>query len=384
MSENAAAPGPGSCPLSAENLAPASRKFVQPDTPPKMKKMAARGIIPMPPSDLVQVLFMLTFDPDEEIRQTARSAAAGLSDKILTPVLRGELPPPVLDFLADALIDQEAYLELILLNNAVPDTTFVRLASKVAGKSLNLIAQNQLRLLREPDIVRALAENPNARGALLDQVFDFAVRSGLNLTDVPAFQEARRRILGDEVVEAMDASEPEPESTAEGLIAAHAEELGEESSEDGEASIEEKKRETITQKIMKMTVAEKIKLAILGNKEARTILLRDSNKLVLEAVVNSPRITEGELIALTNSRTIPDTVLRTILLKREIMRVYQVKVNLVNNPKTPLPTALKLLPHLRVSELRTLGRNRNVSQTLRNQAKKLVEKKTSGGGGGGE
>ncbi|MDF1565836.1 MAG: hypothetical protein P1V51_22565 [Deltaproteobacteria bacterium] len=381
MSDNLPPTDPAVCPIDPESLAPASRKFVAGETPKKMKMMAAKGIIPMPPSDMVQVLFMLTFDADEEVQETARAATAGLSEKILTPVLRGDLPASVLDFLADSLIEQEQHLEQILLNPAATDATFVRLAAQVKGKSLNLIAQNQLRLLREPDIIRGLARNPEASQATLDSVFDFAVRSGLNLPDVQAFQEARRRILGDAAVDAE--TEPDPEETAEGLIAAHADALAEE--HDAEAPPPEEtegdeQRETITQKIMRMTVSEKIKMAMLGNKEARTILLRDSNKLVQEAVVQSPRITEGEIIALTNSRTIPDAVLRYILSKRDLMAIYAVKVNLVSNPKLQLALALRMLPQLKPPDIRALSRNRNVPQALRNAAKKLMEKKSSSAG----
>lgn len=379
MSENAPAPTtPGVCPISVDALAPASRKFVSGETPRKMKMMAAKAIIPMPPSDLVQVLFMLTFDEDEEVRATARAAAEGLSDKILTPVLRGDLPALVLDFLADALVGQDAHLEMILLNIALPDQTFARLAAQVSGKILTLISQNQLRLLREPEIIRSLARNPAASQALLDSVFDFAVRSGCNLPDLPAFQEARRRILGDAAVDA--AQETPPEETAEGLIAAHGKELAEDDDTADAPPAEEieAKRENITQQVMKMTVSEKIKMAMLGNKEARTILLRDPNKLVQEAVIQSPRITEGEIIGMTNSRTIPDAVLRHVMTQREIIGIYQVKVNLVNNPKLQLAQALKFVPHLRVSELRALSRNRNVPQALRTQAKKLLEQKTAG------
>jgi hypothetical protein len=362
-----------SCPIPADSLPPQFRKHVDPSTAQKLRMMAAKALIPMPPAEQVKALFILTFDPEEEVRATACAAAAGLPDRILNPVLRGDVHPAVLDFLSRQLHDKDQYIELILLNQQTSDETFAYLSRRVSDRLLTIVADNQLRMLRHDDIIRGIHENPNASAALLDKVDDFAVRSGVNLPDLPSFQEARRRILG----EAADAA-PAEEETAEGLLEAHRDDLAAE--KDSEEELEEATRETLTQKILKMTVSEKIKLASLGNKEARTLLLRDANKLVQAAAVQSPRITEGEIVGLTNSRTVPDEVMRIILNNRDWMKNYQVKVNLVNNPKTPLPTALRLLPHLRGSELRSLARNRNVPNALSTQARNLMEKKSSGKG----
>jgi hypothetical protein len=352
--------------VGVDDLAPQFRRHVGPDAPEKLKRMAAKGVIPMPPAEQIKVLYLLSQDEAEEIATTARETAGGLPDRILSATLRG-----VLEFLAGALAGKAQYEELILLNPATSDATFVHLAEHVGEKLLEIVADNQLRLLREPDIIRALHRNPTISQGTLDRVVDFAVRSGLNLKDLPSFAEARRRILGDAADE-----EPEAEATAEGIIEAHQSELGEES----ETELADDRRMSLTQQILNMTIAEKIKLASMGNKEARTILLRDSNKLVQEAAVHSPRITEGEVVGLSNSRTLPDNVLRLILSNREWMKNYQVKSNLVQNPKTPLPTAMRLLPYLRVTELKSISRNRNLPQALATQAKNLLEKKTSGRG----
>lgn len=357
--------------LSSDELPPQFRKHVAADAPPKLKMMAAKGLIPMPPSDQITALYLLSYDADENVAGTAKATAAGLPDRLLGATLRGDLPGPVLDFLGDCLREKPAYLELILLNPATSDQTFVHLAEFVDEKLLAIVADNQLRLLREPDIIRALHRNPFASKGTIDRVVDFAVRSGLNLKDLESFAEARRRILGADA----DA-EPEREETAEGIVEAHQAELGDEKEEE----LAEETRKNLTQRILNMTIAEKIKLASIGNKEARTILLRDANRLVQEAAVTSPRISEGEVVGLTNSRTIPDNVLRIILMNRDWMKNYQVKQNLVANPKTPLPTAMRLLVHLRINELRALARNRNVPNALSTQAKQLLEKRTSGRG----
>jgi hypothetical protein len=126
---------------------------------------------------------------------------------------------------------------------------------------------------------------------------------------------------------------------------------------------------------MKMSVSEKIKLATLGNKEARTLLLRDSNKLVSMAAATSPRITDGEIQSLANSRTVNADVLRYIYSNREFLRTYAIKISLVKNPKVPLPTALKMLHTLQEKDIKELARDRNVPQTIQAQAKAFMMKK---------
>jgi hypothetical protein len=63
-----------------------------------------------------------------------------------------------------------------------------------------------------------------------------------------------------------------------------------------------------------------------------------------------------------------------ILRNREWLKSYQVKVNLVNNPKTPPANSLKLLQFLHPNELKNVARNRNVPQMVQNQARAALQK----------
>ena len=147
--------------------------------------------------------------------------------------------------------------------------------------------------------------------------------------------------------------------------------------------MEEEKKLTISQRVAKMSVSEKIKLATLGNKEARTLLLRDSNKLVCMAAATSPRITEGEILSISNSRTVNSDVLRYIYSNREFLKTYAIKISLVKNPKVPLPTALKMMYTLQEKDIKELARDRNVPQTIQAQAKSLMMKKEQAAKGPG-
>ena len=105
------------------------------------------------------------------------------------------------------------------------------------------------------------------------------------------------------------------------------------------------------------------------------MLLRDPSKLVQLAVIQSPRITLGEIGKVAHSRTAPNEVLQHIYNNRVLVKNYSIKVNLVNNPKVPVAVSMRFLTLLRQSELKSVSKNRNVSRALQSQAQKLLEKK---------
>ena len=364
------------CPLPVEVLPKPLHKHVDAKAPPPLRMMGAKGLVPaVAPADLVTLLFMLSFDADEVVRATAVKTAEGLPDKIWGVALRGEeMKGEVLDWFADRFPGKDAALELILLNGSTPDATVARLAPVVSQKLGEIVRQNELRLLRCDDIIRGLCQNPNALASTLDGACDFCVRNGVKLFDVPRIVEAYKRVHGVDPT----AAPPPPEETAAALISEYHDELGRERGDEAqgpETAEQATTKLTITQRVLKMSVSEKIKLATLGNKEARTLLLRDANKLVCMAAITSPRITEGEIMTLANSKTSNSEVLRYIYSNRELMRNYSLKLSLVKNPKVPLPTALRFLQTLQERDIKDLARDRNVPNTVQSQAKAWLMKK---------
>ena len=375
------------CPLTPDVLPANFQKHVDPKAPVPLRMMGAKALVPMGPKDMATALFMLTFDADANVREMASKSAAGLPDRMLAVALRDESADPrVLDYYVTVLEAKVEYLEMLVLNPSTPDEGVARVAALPQEKLLEIIAQNQLRLLRHDPIVRALVDNPVTRPSTVDSITDFCVRSGLVLGDMPAFQAARKRVLGagvDEKAAAEAAAQAAlEEAGAEDVLEQvgatdHANETPEEPKEDEELDADGKrKRLTIQQQIQKLSIAKKIEWANKkGNKEVRTILLRDPNKLVQLAVVQSPRITDGEIAKIANSRTSPHEVLQHIYNNRLLLKNYTIKVSLVNNPKVPVAVAMRFLSLLRQSELKSLSKNRNVSNALQAQARKILEKK---------
>jgi hypothetical protein len=131
------------------------------------------------------------------------------------------------------------------------------------------------------------------------------------------------------------------------------------------------KRQTLLQRVAKMTVAQRVQFAIKGGSEARRTLIRDTNKVVQRAVLQSPRLTDQEVEAFASMSTLTDEILRLIANNRNFRKNYVVVRNLLNNAKTPLDVSLHMLPMINAMDLKKLTTNKNIPETLRSTAQKL-------------
>lgn len=126
------------------------------------------------------------------------------------------------------------------------------------------------------------------------------------------------------------------------------------------------------QMAMQMGVAEKIKAALTGDKEWRGLLINDSNKLVSSAVLKNPRITEGEVQTLARNKATNEELIRIILLNREWVKNYSIKLALVMHPRTPMGNALRFMGVLTEKDLKNLVKSREVSPVISNNARRLL------------
>jgi len=138
---------------------------------------------------------------------------------------------------------------------------------------------------------------------------------------------------------------------------------------------EKQKPTTALQRTQRMSVVQKVKSALTGNKEERMILIRDSNKLVARAVMQSPKLTEDEVEKYASMKDVCEDALRVITLNRRFMKLYVVVRALVNNPRTPIDVGLHLLQRVNEFDLKKLAFNRDVSDVIRHTAEKIVRRK---------
>ncbi len=138
---------------------------------------------------------------------------------------------------------------------------------------------------------------------------------------------------------------------------------------------DEGKRENALQKINHLDVKGRIQLALKGNKEERSLLIRDGTKVVALAVLEAPKLSDGEVEKFASQKNVLEAVLRQIPLKRRFMKNYKVVRNLVGNPRTPLDLGLGLMKNLLIADLKNLSANKEVSETIRKLAMKMYKQK---------
>ncbi len=314
--------------------------------------------MPLPPIELATVLFVLMNDADPDIKKTARESLQNLPDSICDPVLTGATHPAVLGTMAHLYKDQESRIEKIALNAATDDPTMAFLATLPSKRVIEIVSNNQERLMRAPAIVDALGDNALTGRATIERILTF-----LGVIDAAN--------ADDENFEQKELSEAEAEAALLAVLGPDAKELAKQLSKEGSEMSEELKG-SLSVLIAKMSVFHKIKLASMGNKEARGILIRDKNKIVAAAAIRSPKITDNEVEGFSKSRQLSDDVLRIISMNREWTKMYAVRYGLATNPKCPLPSAMKFLQLLQEKDLRQISKSKEVPGPIAGQAKRIL------------
>jgi len=388
---------------------PVVKAIIEGSAPQPARVAAARGLLPLPQNDLLELLVALVDSEDSEIASAANETlAAEDSANFLMAAKADDTAPSVLSYLATQLAEDREIHEALILNSKTPDQALALVAAKTGdGSLLELLAVNQQRLVRSPEIIEAILSNTartseaerraletrreffekergarqiadelRARGK--DAAAEFFESAELNTPDGPLTLddawiiaqhiEVSDADIDDTWLPAERYDELAPETTAE--VSANVQRVIEnEKLEGGEVSAE---RISLIRRIMFMTTRDRMKLAMKGDREARSILIRDANKVVSSAVINNPRITDHEVENISAMRTVADEVLRLIALNRTWARSYPIIHNLARNPRTPIPTAMNILPRIRTKDLQHLTQNRNVSEAVRRQAHRLT------------
>ena len=144
---------------------------------------------------------------------------------------------------------------------------------------------------------------------------------------------------------------------------------------DSTQELTSEQRENIYQVILKMSVPQKIRLAMLGNREARKLLIHDRNRVISKAVLRSPKLTDMEVLFFAQERNTPQDIILTICNRRTWLKKYQIKLALVTNPKTPLTKAIQFLGYLHDKDLQALYHNKNIPSVLSQTAWQVLQKR---------
>jgi hypothetical protein len=388
---------------------PVVKSIIAGNAPPAARLAAARGLLPLPQADLLEALIHLSTDNDPGVARAAQGTlAAQQPGDLLSVAKAGDAAPSVLGYFASLSKASREIHEAVAGNNNTPDEAIALLARITADASLlEFITLNQQRLIRAPEIIDAILLNPartaeaerraketrreffekergarqiaqelRARGnSAAAEFFESAelapVAGAMSFEDawvIAQHIEVSDADIDDswlarEFIEEMMIETPE-QTAANAQAVINAERL------EGDASPE---RISLIRRIMFMTVRDRVKLGVKGDREARGILVRDANKMVSTAVMHNPRITDHEVENIATMRSVAEEVLRLIGTNRAWARSYPIIHNLARNPRTPMATAVHILPRIRTKDLQSIGLNRNVSEAVRRQAYRLAE-----------
>jgi hypothetical protein len=361
-------------PLPLDQLPAALKRFCDPGGPAPARVMAAKGLVPVRGHDQIIMLAQLAHDEAEEVKKTALESLKKLPENVLEPACSAALPAPVLDFMA-SVFPQQSLLALLVANHATASYTVERVARTASESLAERIAINEQRLLSAPGIIEALYKNKNTRMSTADRLIDLAARNGLELTGIPAFKEHVEALQGQLIPEASD--EPLPTDDIFNQTLAMDSEDAEVIERDKVSGTEEVKKQfkPLSMQIADMSKAEKIRLAMVGSKGARALLVRDNNRQVAYAAISSPQMTTAEAADVAKSKEVSEEILRYIGGKKDWIKSGEVKHNLVFNAKTPVGISMKFISHLRLDELRALARSRNVAAQVRSIAGQWIQRR---------
>ncbi|MBC7901593.1 MAG: hypothetical protein H7070_16245 [Saprospiraceae bacterium] len=394
-----------------ESTNPVVRSVIEGKVPRPAQLAAARGILPLPQNDLLEILVSLAANPDTEISEHARQTLASQdSGTLQNAVSSPEIATSVLNYFADQESIPKDIHESIISNTKTPSSTIVNFArSTKDGDLLELISANQQLLIQTPAIIDAIIANPfssseaGRRAAETKREFFEKERGAQQIASELRAQgkEAAAEFLensdiGNSGISAEEAfliasmiEVPDSETDDSWLGLEFIEELYEETPEQRQAIVDKimgefrmedselgNERVSVINRILKMGMKDRVQYAMKGDRETRNILIRDPNRIVAYAVVNNPRITEQEIEKIAGMRTVTEDILRQIANSRQWTRSYAIMHNLAKNPRTPIAAVLTILSRMQLRDLAALSKNRNVSDAVRRQALRLSQART--------
>jgi hypothetical protein len=390
--------------------------------PVNVMRSAARGALPLSADETLEVLVYMAQHP--LFGQDARMTLAGWDAQSALEVLNKDTATPeVLLYYWQPENRRPVLMPTLIENPAIPENLLMELADTASRETVKMLLASA-RARSTPGVVEALlgnsnlnpeealelqGGNPQPEGAPQQpeqQLEEFEV---LPDPESAAALEAFQR----EHAAAISAEEGKPfelvkdEEPAAEAITTDTASVGEESGEPMEAvastgaqagaaqhafargiapenadefEAAEQKKLTVLQRVSKLNVGQRIKLGFIGGKEERALLIRDTARLVQNAVLSSPKLTDAEAESFAASKNLQENVFREIARQRRFLKLYPVVRNLANNPRCPLDISLTLVKTLHVYDLKSLRHNKNVPDTIRKVAAKLYAEKATRGG----
>jgi len=402
--------------------------------PSNMMQFAARGALSVPADENLEILVYLA-KHNKVFGELARMTLAGWDENAsLAAASDPKTAREVLDYLVSPENLRPKLLPVLLENPSVPESELAKFAISASLEYIAAMLQST-RVREAKGILESLRSNPYLKGNEATTVAELLGGSGSAGTAEITRDMAGEKVAAsaepslEPAATAVDDEAEVPEETVSAYLAEHAAEVVAEEGKPFQpiggimdllgadyfpisamqdiASQAEKvsapaataaatkagvpaaaaapravpqpsvpaKRDNSMQKINRLDVKGRIQLALKGNKEERSLLIRDGTKVVALAVLEAPKLSDGEVEKFALQKNVLEAVLRQIPLKRRFMKNYIVVRNLVANPRTPLDLGLGLMKHLMMQDLKNISNNKEISETVRKLALKMYKQK---------
>lgn len=311
-------------------------------------KLLLSGSIPIVPKDIPLVIFLVIKSYPQLFRELFQYLIK-LDDTTKKSIVNNILfEGEYLYFLCKLLKNDPIFVSEIIANSKVDRNVMEILSSSTEPEVLFRLSNLRPMLEKDYDLIKALLSNPYTPDESLVYL---------------------KQILVD-----MSLEKPEQEVGEEKSIVEKESER-DISEDDLPKEIKKEVEENLYQKISKMTIPQKIKLALKGNKSARMYLIRDPNKQISTSVLSNPKITEDEISFMVRNKSTPEHIIREIGKNNTWINNYSIARDVVFNPKTPLDISMNLLGRLSLSDIEKLSKSRDVPTALKNQAMRIFQSK---------
>lgn len=329
--------------------------------------LAASGVLPLSPEDLIYVQVRLAKSDDGEIARRAAESLDALDPRQVVSHVKQEADTETLRHFAQKL-DQPPVIEAILQRRDVPRDLMVEMASRLSPDMQEILLWRQDAILECTEILDSLEANPQLSSFSQRKIGEYR-RHLLGPAIEPA--ESRREALEERTKEDAESAEAAEEASDDEVTQAIAE-VTEEVDADGPVD----ERTGLSEgQIRALPVPIRVKLARGASRSLRAILIRDTNSTVALTVLSAGSLSDQEVEQVANSRNVLDDVLVAISRRREWIRKYAVVMALVKNPLTPMGISIRLLSRVAVRDLRSLARDKNVPEGVRSTALRMYQAK---------
>ena len=382
-------------------------------TDPRMRIALATGASCSSDVERLGLGVLLSDDSDARVSKTAKRMLNSWNANRIVRALAVDFHSDVLEYVIEFLNTSPKLHQMMLYCENLNERTLSMIARETDEDTCQKLVEKEDLLLRFPKLYWELESNPNCPSETASTVKQFLESKGeflessfsteidLDLDDLEAEilaslsgelsptlqknQEMLEEMLEfddiDDIVSSALEAVPESltlSSLEDAEVSFDLSNINEDGDEEEESEELLDEHIPLEQAIKEMSVGHKIKLAYKGNKEARSILIRDTNKSVAVAVIKSGRLSDGEVAHYAGNRNLVDDVIREIANNKEYTRKYAVKAALVANPKTPLPKAISFIYSLHKKDLQQLCRNKNVPAAVRRMATRYFREKYTG------